>query len=141
VPHFHDCAGPVTLGDNGWMKTATIFFCHGARAATWRAPFDRFLDQCRVSAPHQHFALAFLELMEPGLPVVVNDLVSQGFMNLQVVPLFLAPGSHTQRDLPELLAQCRETHPGLTIEAGGTLLELPGLAQWLVERLVLKAPA
>jgi sirohydrochlorin cobaltochelatase len=121
------------------MTTATVFFCHGARAQSWREPFDQLLERCRSQAPQRRFELAFLELMQPGLPEVVSGLAQQGISQVQVVPLFLAPGSHTQRDLPELIAQCLATDPQLTIVTAPVLLEMPGLADWLVPKLLEKA--
>jgi len=49
-------------------KRALILFAHGARAASWAAPFERLRDQVRAQTPDTDVSLAFLELMSPRLP-------------------------------------------------------------------------
>jgi sirohydrochlorin cobaltochelatase len=52
-------------------KRALVLFAHGARAASWAAPFERLRDLTRGTAAGLRGALAFLELMEPRLPETV----------------------------------------------------------------------
>jgi sirohydrochlorin cobaltochelatase len=100
-----------------------LFFCHGARSATWRAPFDAIVAQLRHDCPSALVELAFLEMMTPDLLTAAQTLVAQGADQIDVVPLFLAPGSHTQRDLPELIAQARARWPTREFSVAPTLTE------------------
>jgi sirohydrochlorin cobaltochelatase len=61
--------------------------------------------------------------MEPSLSVVLEELAAAGIAAVQVLPLFLAPGTHTRRDLPALVEQVQQRHPGLQVAIGATLLE------------------
>jgi hypothetical protein len=56
--------------------------------------------------------LAFLELMQPDLPTVVAQQVAAGSRRVTVIPVFLGQGGHVRRDLPQLLEQLRQAHPG-----------------------------
>jgi sirohydrochlorin cobaltochelatase len=100
-----------------------LFFCHGARSPAWRAPFDAIVAQLRRDCPSALVELAFLEMMTPDLLTAAQTLVAQGADQIDVVPLFLAPGSHTQRDLPELISQARARWPTREFCVAPTLTE------------------
>jgi sirohydrochlorin cobaltochelatase len=70
-------------------------------------------EDYRRRFPEQLVSLAFLELMPPTLPQVLAELAGRGVGTVRVVPLFLAPGAHTRRDLPALVAQARLDWPAL----------------------------
>lgn len=126
--------------------SAIVLFCHGARDAGWRAPFDAALAQGRRLRPDLAIELAFLELMSPRLPEAIDALVGAGHRHIVVSPLFLAPGSHTERDLPALLDAARQRHPGVTLAHRPALLQVDALreaiARWAVDApLPARAPA
>lgn len=95
------------------MERALILFAHGARAASWAAPFERLRDLTAARRPDVPVALAFLELMTPSLPDEAARLVSQGARQVSIVPIFLGQGGHLLRDLPQLLERLRAAHPGI----------------------------
>lgn len=106
-------------------KPALILFAHGARAASWAAPFERLRALTQARMPEVVVALAFLELMEPRLPALVADLVSSGVDELRVVPVFLGQGGHVLRDLPLMVEQLRLDHPQLRVEVAEAVGENP----------------
>jgi sirohydrochlorin cobaltochelatase len=55
-------------------------------------------------------ALAFLELMEPGIETAADSLVAQGCRRIHIVPLFLGASGHVRRDIPPLIERLRERH-------------------------------
>ena len=57
---------------------ALVLFAHGARAASWAAPFERLRELTAARLPEVPVSLAFLELMEPRLPAEVARLAAQG---------------------------------------------------------------
>lgn len=95
---------------------ALILFAHGARAASWAAPFERLRDLVAARTPGVDVSLAFLELMEPRLPERTAALVAQGVTQLTIVPVFLGQGGHVLRDLPLMVDELRAAHPGLTVK-------------------------
>ncbi len=106
-------------------KQALILFAHGARAASWAAPFERLRDLVQMRTPQVPVSLAFLELMEPRLPQHVGELVAQGVTAITVVPVFLGQGGHVLRDLPLMVEQLRADHPALDIKVAGAVGEDP----------------
>ena len=90
-----------------------LLFAHGARDAAWAAPFEAVLARVRLRRPELQVALAYLELMEPGLAGAAEQLVERGCGQIDVVPLFLGTGGHVRRDVPLLLQRLQASHPGI----------------------------
>ena len=109
------------------MKKALVLFAHGARAASWAAPFERLRDLTAARLPDCTVRLAFLELMEPRLPQTVAELVADGVDEVTIVPVFLGQGGHLLRDLPLLADELRTTYPGLRLSVAGAVGEDPGV--------------
>jgi sirohydrochlorin cobaltochelatase len=109
------------------MNTALVLFAHGARAASWAAPFERLRDLSAARLPDCVVRLAFLELMEPRLPETVAQLVADGVTDVTIVPVFLGQGGHLLRDLPLLAEGLRAAHPGLKLTVAGAVGEDPGV--------------
>lgn len=102
--------------------TAMVLFAHGARDPRWAAPFQRLQEMTQASLPDVTVRLAFLELMTPSLPSLVEELLAQAHTKITVVPVFLGQGGHVLRDLPLMAEQLRASHPGLSLtvaEAAG----------------------
>lgn len=107
------------------QRRALVLFAHGARAASWAAPFERLRDMTQARLPDCEVTLAFLELMEPRLPAVVAGLVERGVFEVTVVPVFLGQGGHLLRDLPLLAEGLRAAHPQLRLNVVGAVGEDP----------------
>lgn len=90
---------------------ALILFAHGARAASWAAPFQRLRELTASQRPDAAVSLAFLELMTPSLPEEAALLAARGVREITIVPVFLGQGGHLLRDLPRLLEELRAAHP------------------------------
>jgi sirohydrochlorin cobaltochelatase len=121
------------------MKRALILFAHGARAASWAAPFERLRELVAARQPDVDVSLAFLELMSPRLPERAAELVAQGVTELTVVPVFLGQGGHVLRDLPLMIDQVRADHPSLAVKvaeaAGENAAVLMAIADYCVGTL------
>ena len=122
--------------DGNMQRRALVLFAHGARAASWAAPFERLRDATRARLPGVEVRLAFLELMEPRLPEAVAELVAGGVEAVTVVPVFLGQGGHLLRDLPLLAEGLRAAHPGLHVEVVGAVGEDPGVLAAMTEYCV-----
>jgi sirohydrochlorin cobaltochelatase len=115
---------------------ALVLFAHGARAASWAAPFERLRDLTAARLPQVPVSLAFLELMEPRLPAEVARLAAQGASEITVVPVFLGQGGHLLRDLPLLVGQLKIDHPGVDIKVVGAIGEDPAVLNAMTDYCV-----
>jgi sirohydrochlorin cobaltochelatase len=92
-----------------------ILFAHGARDPRWAAPFLRLQAMTQDSLPGVAVRLAFLELMTPSLPELVEQLLAQAHTHITLVPVFLGQGGHVLRDLPVMVDQLKTAHPELAL--------------------------
>lgn len=64
----------------------------------------------------RHVALAFNEFCAPSVEQALEDLVHGGMTHITVLTTMVTPGgSHSERELPELVAEARQRHPNVTI--------------------------
>ena len=105
---------------NTTIRQALILFAHGARAASWAAPFERLRELTQARLPGTTVHLAFLELMSPRLPELIATLLAElpdgAILEATVVPVFLGQGGHVLRDLPLLADELRQAHPQLRLK-------------------------
>ena len=118
------------------MTRSLVLFAHGARAASWAAPFERLRSLTQARMPEVPVSLAFLELMAPRLPEHVAVLAAQGVTGITVVPVFLGQGGHLLRDLPLIVEQLRLDHPQLTITVAGAVGEDPDVLNAMTDYCV-----
>lgn len=138
----------MTNSANSTQAQALILFAHGSRDPDWARPLHGLRDAVAALCPQLPVTLAFLEFMQPTLTQVIAQLASESSLGqsgapsqplqplqplrqLRLVPLFLAQGNHTRRDLAALIAQAQQDHPGLQIEILPALGEVPAVMQAL----------
>lgn len=107
--------------------SAILFFAHGSRDAHWRHPFDAILADFRGMHATRRAELAFLEFMQPDFAAGVQSLVDQGATQIRVVPLFLAEGSHTRRDLAARLDCAQSAHPSVQFDVTPAIGEIESI--------------
>ena len=104
------------------VHQALVLFAHGARAAAWAAPFERLRELTQARLPGTGVHLAFLELMTPRLPELVQSLLdglpAGAMLDVTVVPVFLGQGGHVLRDLPLLVEESASAAASLEEQAG-----------------------
>lgn len=84
-------------------KTGILLVSHGSRLKYNKefitALHDKFAAICKVPTN-----FGFMELVEPTIPQSIDKLLDgNDIERLIVVPVFLAPGVHTTRDIPTIL--------------------------------------
>lgn len=110
------------------MSRALLLLAHGARNPAWAAPFEALRDRVRAQQPETPLALAYLELMTPGVPEAIEQLLAAGATSIEVLPLFLGGAGHVQRDLAPLLVEAEQRwRIPMTLHAA--LGEQPGIQQ------------
>jgi len=121
-------------GEKG-VVPAIVIVDHGSRNAGANAVVEDLARQVQHRAGARasvHFA--HMELGEPSLPAAIEACVAAGAQVVVVQPLFLAPGKHAARDIPELVADARRRHPEVEFRLGGVIGADPLLADMLWER-------
>jgi sirohydrochlorin ferrochelatase len=92
-----------------------VLLGHGSRAPEARQYFLDLAAAVRGPSGSDFVEAAFLELCEPSFPETVAACVTRGAGRIAVVPVFLHPGRHLQRDVPRLVTEARLAHPGVEV--------------------------
>lgn len=117
------------------MTAGIVLLAHGSRDPEWSTPFERLARRVRDRRQAVGVAVAYLEISPPTLAEAVASLVAAGAAEIVVAPLFLAPGGHVRRDLPQMIDAVRARYPGVTVRVLPTIGEadalLDALAAWI----------
>lgn len=120
-------------------KHALILFAHGARDPEWARPFENIRQLVASRRPDLVVELAYLELMTPRLAEAMDRIASSGVADVTVAPLFMAQGGHLKQDIPRLLAEVGQRHPGVQLRllpaVGEVDTILAAIGAWLVDSL------
>lgn len=57
--------------------------------------------------------VAYLQFAEPGIPDTIKKCVAQGAKKVILHPFFLSSGMHVTKDIPEMIQEARNLHPGV----------------------------
>ena len=94
-------------------RTGVIIVDHGSRRAESN---DMLLEVVRRYASQSHFAIvepAHMEIAEPSIDTAFANCVKRGATRVVVMPYFLLPGKHWDKDIPHLAAEAAAKHPGV----------------------------
>lgn len=90
-------------------KTALVVIAHGSPMASWRKPVlaleskvDSIVKQEGIQ-DISYVRMAMMEYTEPTVASVIKDCEAQGVDTIFALPLFIAPSSHSEEDLPNIL--------------------------------------
>jgi sirohydrochlorin cobaltochelatase len=112
---------------------AIILFGHGSRDALWHLPIQAVAERIRVTSPSTTVTCAYLELTEPSLPDAAASLITTGVSYITILPMFLGVGRHAREDLPALIAELKQNHPGTTFLVQPAVGENPAVLDLLAD--------
>ncbi len=133
----HDAAssGVAAHGVAVHDGTPLVLVAHGSRDPRSAATIRRLADVvCRL-APRLDIRVAFLDLSEPPLASVLDDVATEGHCEAVVVPLLLGNAFHSRVDLPALVAEAEQRSPGLRVLVSDVLGPDPLLLDAVYDRL------
>ena len=114
-------------------KKAIILFGHGSRDALWHLSIQAVAERIRVTSPSTTVTCAYLELTEPSLPDAAASLITTGVSYITILPMFLGVGRHAREDLPALIAELKQNHPGTTFLVQPAVGENPAVLDLLAD--------
>lgn len=97
-------------------KNALVVIAHGSPMESWRKPVLNLEEivRAKVKAGElkgiDYVRVALMEYTEPSIASVIKDCETQGVDSIFALPLFMAPSSHTEEDLPNILGQKYNPH-------------------------------
>jgi len=112
---------------------AVVLFGHGSRDPLWHLPMERVATLLRAQHGDWNVRCAYLELSQPDLPTVCQELAAAGIQSISVLPLFLGVGRHAREDLPLLLQAEQARYPHIAFSLKPAVGEDPRLLQLLAQ--------
>ncbi len=86
-------------------KTALVVIAHGAPSPMWNQPvldLEKKLNSIDIKGI-SYKRVALMEFSQPNIPSVVRDCEKLGVDTIFALPLFIAPSSHSEDDIPNIL--------------------------------------
>lgn len=117
------------------MKTGVIILGHGSRASEAREVFAKMVAQIRESVNYEIVKGAAMELAEPNLFQSVEEVVKQEVDKIIITPLFLFPGVHVQKDIPQLIKELEDKYPTIDFKFARNLGVDKKITEVVVERI------
>ena len=117
------------------MTTGIIVFAHGSRIEAANQAVRAAAAELARAGDCPMVEAAFLELGRPSLEEAADLLVAKGIDRVVIIPYFLTPGTHLERDLPALVAGISKKNNNIQILVTASLDGHPGLVQILADRV------
>lgn len=85
-------------------KTGILLLSHGSRLDQGEKVIEAYTQMYKEEFPEAIVEYGFMEMREPNIPQSINKLTNGNDLEkIIVVPVFVAHGLHTRRDIPKLL--------------------------------------
>lgn len=85
-------------------KTGILLLSHGSRLDDGEEVIKAYRDMYREEFSDAIVEYGFMEIRKPGIRKTIKKLTTNNDLNkIIVVPVFVAHGLHTKRDIPKLL--------------------------------------
>jgi sirohydrochlorin ferrochelatase len=114
--------------------TGIIVFAHGSRIEPANQAVRTVAADLARAGGYPIVEAAFLELGTPTLEEAADLLVAQGVERIIIIPYFLTPGTHLERDLPAIVQRILKKYQDIQVIDTASLDGHPGLVQILAER-------
>ncbi|XRP97667.1 sirohydrochlorin nickelochelatase [Methanocaldococcus sp. 16A] len=89
---------------------ALVLVGHGSRLPYSKELLVKLAEKVKEKNIFPIVEIGLMEFNEPTIPQAVKKAIEQGAKKIIVVPVFLAHGIHTTRDIPRLLGLIEDNH-------------------------------
>jgi sirohydrochlorin cobaltochelatase len=119
------------------QNEAWVLIAHGSRDPRWALPFVALTETLQTHVPAIVCKLCFMEMCEPSLPSVIDQLVAKKIRRIQLFPVFLSGGgAHMQKDIPGLVDAVRTRFPSIEFTCSGAIGETALVQQAMIAAVV-----
>lgn len=90
---------------------AMVILAHGSKREDTKIVLNTLIEKVKQKTGWTKVLPAYLQLCEPGLETVIEQLASENVNDITIMPLFLFNGEHVTKDIPEMLDGLRNKYP------------------------------
>jgi sirohydrochlorin ferrochelatase len=114
---------------------AILLVDHGSRRAEANDQLGAIAALLREREPDRIVHVAHMEIAPPSIARGIAACVSAGATAIVVHPYLLAPGRHSQEDIPAQCAEAAANYPGVTVRVSPPLGVHDKLIDVILERV------
>ena len=92
------------------------------------------VEMVRLQSPDLIVEGAHMELAPPTIEDGVTSCIEKGATHIIAHPYMLSPGRHAREDIPRMVAEAVNTHPGVTSEVTDPLGVDSRIGQIILDR-------
>ncbi|XRO76735.1 sirohydrochlorin nickelochelatase [Methanocaldococcus sp. 10A] len=89
---------------------ALVLVGHGSRLPYSKELLVKLAEKVKEKNLFPIVEIGLMEFNEPTIPQAVKKAIEQGAKKIIIVPVFLAHGIHTTRDIPKMLGLIEDNH-------------------------------
>jgi sirohydrochlorin cobaltochelatase len=82
---------------------ALVLVGHGSRLPHSKNVVMEVAEKIKARNIYDIVEVGMMEFNEPTIPQTIKKVIDAGAKKVIVTPVFLAPGNHTERDIPKIL--------------------------------------
>lgn len=90
-----------------------LLVSHGSKAPRAKEEVEALAAQLKKKSGVEIVQPAFLEIESPDIPGGIRQCAHKGATEITVLLNFLNSGRHAADDIPKIIRQAREDHPGI----------------------------
>jgi sirohydrochlorin ferrochelatase len=92
----------MVTNSNSKSKIGVLLISHGSRLPYGEHVINELAELYREKTNY-HVIVSYMNMSEPSIPVAINQLADEGVEKIIAIPVFLAHGVHTTKDIPKIL--------------------------------------
>jgi sirohydrochlorin ferrochelatase len=119
---------------NKSTSQALLIVDHGSTRKEANDMLKLVAARCKKLAPKVAVHYAHMELAEPTIAQGFEQCVKDGARQVTVLPYMLSPGRHAVSDIPNMVAECAQHHPGVKFKVTPPLGLSTKIAEVVMER-------
>ncbi|WNY28718.1 hypothetical protein MmiEs2_09210 [Methanimicrococcus stummii] len=90
------------------VKETLLLVGHGSKLPYSKQLILDIAEKVKARNEFENVEIGLMEFNEPSIPDALKKIIEGGSKRIIVVPVFLAPGTHTEKDIPRILGLLKE---------------------------------
>lgn len=90
------------------VKETLLLVGHGSKLPYSKQLVLDVAEKVKARNEFENVEIGLMEFNEPTIPDALKKIIEGGSKRIIVVPVFLAPGTHTEKDIPRILGLLKE---------------------------------